>query len=68
MTARTVAPATYTIDEAATLLGVHRSMLYALRQRGERIAPDVPFLTVGRKCLVPRRALDALLGIDGEGA
>lgn len=69
MTARTApAPAALSIRDAAALLAVSETHLYNLRRRGERIAPDVPFLDVGGKCVVPRLPLLRLLGIDGEVA
>jgi len=48
---------TYTVTEAAELLGISRSSAYECVRRGE-----IPSLTLGRRVVVPRRALEALLG------
>jgi excisionase family DNA binding protein len=55
----TPAPATYSIEEAAQILGVGRSAAYEAARRGE-----IPTIRIGRRLRVPRRALDRLL--DGE--
>ena len=47
---------TYTVTEAAELLGISRSSAYECVRRGE-----IPSLTLGRRVVVPRRALDAVL-------
>ncbi len=50
-------PDTYTAREAATRLGIGLTSLYAGVQRGE-----IPSIRVGRRVLIPRRSLDAMLG------
>lgn len=52
---------TYTVTEAAELLGISRSSAYECVRRGE-----IPSLTLGRRVVIPRRALEALL--DGGRA
>ena len=55
------APLTYTIEEAARLLGVSRGTAYESARRGE-----IPTLRLGRRLLVPRARLEELLGGDVE--
>lgn len=52
---------TLTVDEAAALLGVSRSVAYAEARRGT--LAGAPVLRVGRRLLVPRVALERALGI-----
>ena len=52
-----------TIAEAAEVLGVSRAFAYELAARGE-----IPVLRLGRRRLVPRRALLEMLGEGAEGA
>lgn len=47
---------TLTVEEAAEVLGIGRLLAYEAARRGE-----LPTIRVGRRLLVPRRALDALL-------
>lgn len=47
---------TLTVEEAAGLLGISRALAYELVGRGE-----LPGLRLGRRVVVPRRAIDALL-------
>ena len=49
----------YTVIEAARLLGVGRSTMYDLVRRGE-----VSSLRLGRKVLITRSTLEALLGFE----
>ena len=49
----------YTVIEAARLLGVGRSTMYDLVRRGE-----VASLRLGRKVLITRPTLEALLGFE----
>jgi excisionase family DNA binding protein len=49
---------TYTVEEAAEIVGVGRSAAYAAVRAG-----DIPSIRVGRRLLVPRRALERLLGV-----
>ena len=52
---------TYTIEEAAKLLGVSRGSAYEAARRGE-----LPTLRLGRRLVVPRARLEELLGGDVE--
>jgi excisionase family DNA binding protein len=51
---------TVTVEEAAAALGISRGLAYALVRRG-----DIPSVRLGRRIVVPVRALDAVL--DGDG-
>ena len=48
---------TYTVPEAAALLGISRSTAYECVRRGE-----IPSLTLGRRVLIARAQLEQLLG------
>lgn len=52
---------TYTVDQAAELLGIGRNTAYEAVRRGE-----IPTIKIGRRLLVPRTALERMLA--GEGA
>ncbi len=52
-----------TIAEAAEVLGVSRAFAYELAARGE-----IPVLRLGRRRLVPRRALLQMVGEEAQGA
>lgn len=52
---------TYTVDEAARLLGVSRGSAYEAARRGE-----LPVIRLGRRLVVPRARLEDLLGGDAE--
>jgi excisionase family DNA binding protein len=47
---------TFTVEEAGRVLGLSRNTAYALAKSGE-----LPTVRLGRRLLVPRQALDALL-------
>ncbi len=47
---------TFTVPEAAELLGISRALPYELVGRQE-----LPALRLGRRLVIPRRALEALL-------
>jgi excisionase family DNA binding protein len=47
---------TLTVPEVAELLGISRSSAYECVRRGE-----IPSITLGRRVVIPRRALEALL-------
>ena len=49
-------PATHTVAQAAEKLGISRNSAYAGVARGE-----IPVIRVGKRLLVPRAALEALL-------
>ncbi len=48
---------TLRVEEAAELLGISRSLGYELVASGQ-----LPSVRLGRRIVVPRRALDAILG------
>lgn len=48
---------TFTVPEAAELMGISRGLAYEMVRRG-----DVPSIKLGRRLLVPRAALETLLG------
>ncbi len=50
------------VAEAAEVLGVSRAFAYELAARGE-----IPVLRLGRRRLVPRKALLEMLGEGAEG-
>ncbi len=52
---------TLTVTQAAELLGISRALAYELVARHE-----LPALRLGRRIVVPRRALEALL--DGDAS
>jgi excisionase family DNA binding protein len=54
---------TFTIDQAAALLGISKSTAYESAHRGE-----LPVLRFGRRLVVTRAALEALLGLDAPAA
>jgi len=54
---------TYTIDEAAALLGVGRNLAYEEAAKTGRIA-NVAVIKVGKRLLISRAALDRIL--DGS--
>jgi len=48
---------TFTVAEAADVLGISRGHAYELVRRGE-----IPSIRLGRRLVVPRRALEGLVG------
>ena len=48
-----------TIDEAAVVLRISRQSAYEAARRGE-----IPTIRLGRRVLVPRRALEKLIGAE----
>lgn len=56
---RATAPATYSLDEAAAIVGLPRSTTYDAIRRG-----DLPSIRIGRRLRVPAAQLWRLL--DGE--
>jgi excisionase family DNA binding protein len=52
-------PLTITVDQAAELLGIGRSSAYQAARTGE-----LPTVRIGRRLLVPRARLLALIGAD----
>jgi excisionase family DNA binding protein len=56
-------PATLSVESAARILGISRALAYQLVRTGE-----IPCLKLGRRVVVPRRALAALLDVQPEPA
>lgn len=52
---------TLTVEEVAALLGISRALGYELVARGE-----LPSLRLGRRIVVPRRALERLVDEAGS--
>ena len=52
-----------TVPEAARLLGISRTHAYGLVSRGELV-----HVRLGRRIVVPRHALDALLRVPPDGS
>lgn len=50
---------TVNVEEAAEILGISRALAYSLVARQE-----LPSLKLGRRLVVPRRALDRLLDLE----
>jgi excisionase family DNA binding protein len=63
MTSTQTAPGrmTVTVEEAAQLLGIGRQSAYQAARSGE-----LPTIRLGRRLLVPRSQLDAMLGIQND--
>lgn len=53
---------TMTVDEAAAALGISRNLAYELVERGE-----LPSVRLGRRLVVPKRALERLLEVEPAG-
>jgi excisionase family DNA binding protein len=51
---------TLKVEEAAEILGISRALAYELVARGE-----LPSLRLGRRIVVPRRALEEMVGQAG---
>lgn len=56
-------PATFTVCQAAKVLGIGRSLAYEAAARGE-----LPTVRIGTRILVPRLALEEFLSAAGEAA
>ena len=50
---------TCSVEQAAEILGISRTSAYIAVRRGE-----IPCLRIGRRVVIPRAALDRLLGRD----
>jgi excisionase family DNA binding protein len=53
--------AVYSVDEAARILGISRASAFANAKSG-----NIPTMRIGRRILVPKTALDNLLGKPGS--
>jgi hypothetical protein len=47
----------FTVDETGKILGISRASAFAAASRG-----DIPTIRIGKRLIVPRRGLEALLG------
>jgi predicted DNA-binding transcriptional regulator AlpA len=54
---------TYRLIEVAALFGISRNQAYECAKRG-----DFPTIKLGKRLVVPRAAIDRMLGIGGEAA
>jgi excisionase family DNA binding protein len=54
---------TYDVEEAGRMLGLGRNATYEAVKAG-----TIPSIRIGRRLLVPKAALDRMLGINGEAA
>jgi excisionase family DNA binding protein len=54
---------TISVEEAGRLLGISRGLAYELVNRGE-----LPSVRLGRRIVVPRRALDRMLDLPDDAA
>lgn len=54
---------TLSVEEAAQMLGISRALAYELVRRG-----DLPRLQLGRRIVVPRRALEELVAGAAESS
>ena len=59
--------ATVTVPEAAELIGIGRNLAYEVAAATGELA-GVPVIRCGRRLLVPRAPLLAVLGIPDEGS
>ncbi len=53
---------TVTVEEAAEILGISRAFAYALVRR-----EDLPSVRLGRRLVIPRRALERLVNGEDHG-
>ncbi len=58
---QTAQPATCSVPEAGQALGISRQSAYQAARTGE-----LPTVKIGRRLLVPRAALDRMLGIEND--
>ena len=54
---------TLSVEEAASVLGISRALAYELVRRG-----DLPRLRLGRRVVVPKRALEDLIASAARAA
>lgn len=59
----TIERMTYTVTEAAQLLGISRGSAYAHVRTGE-----IPSITIGGRIVIPRKAIDTMLDVGSERA
>lgn len=55
-------PLTMTLVELGQVLGISRPVVYDAAKRGEL---PVPIIRIGKRMVVSRAAVDALLGVQG---
>jgi excisionase family DNA binding protein len=58
-----LSPQTYTVRQAAQLLGIGKNSAYEAAARGE-----IPVVRIGKRLLVPKVALDHMLRESGNAA
>jgi predicted DNA-binding transcriptional regulator AlpA len=56
---------TYTMIELSGLLGLSRNSTYLAAAKGEL---PFPVIRVGKRLIAPKRPVDQMLGINGDGA
>jgi hypothetical protein len=49
----------FSVEEAGKILGLSRASAFAATKRG-----DIPVIRIGKRLIVPRRALEKLLGVN----
>jgi excisionase family DNA binding protein len=54
---------TISVEEVGRLLGISRGLAYVLVNRG-----DIPSIRLGRRIVVPRKALDRLLDLPHDAS
>ena len=54
---------TITVEQAGALLGISRALAYEMARTGK-----LPVLRFGRRLVVPKKAIDNMLGQSGEVA
>jgi hypothetical protein len=52
----------FTVEETGKILGLSRGSAFAAAKRG-----DIPTIRIGKRLIVPRHALERLLGIEAVG-
>jgi excisionase family DNA binding protein len=63
ISSQTAPPAVLTVEEAAKLLRISRQSAYQGARAGE-----LPTVKIGRRLLVPRHALEAMLGLTNDAS
>jgi len=53
---------TYSVMEAAVILGISRTLMYRLVNLGE-----IPVIRLGKRMLIPHKSLDEVLNFKKEG-
>jgi hypothetical protein len=63
-----VRPLTVSVQTAARLLGISRSVAYECAKEYERTSgrSGLPVIRLGRRLVVPTKRLEAMLGLDDQ--